>query len=389
MKLLYVAKNIPIPGNDENDIIIRLAKLMESKGHKVDLIYPREKYAHFLKILYRLSLGKDNKRLVALTKLLSSSLNSFNVMGRSISFISYFRIPFIKPLEWIFAHFLIKPTKYVGYDLVHSHFIFPDGIVGAKIAKKNNLNLIVTVREGDLKNIRNSQVNRSIAQSVLEQCDAIIALTPRIKKELTEMFGLEINVIGNFVKDEYFTTEDNLQVNKNKNKNKDKFRLILVANFIARKNIDWALEYANMHRNKVDLVVCGDGELFDLYHEKYNDIVTFTGKVCSAELIKYLDYSDVFVLPSDNESFGISYIEAACRKNIIIGKSGTGLDGIDSEGFYFCSNKQNFFDIIDNLVNLDEMSLEIRKSRAREKANSFSETSIYDMINDTYIRAQG
>ena len=56
--------------------------------------------------------------------------------------------------------------------------------------------------------------------------------------------------------------------------------------------------------------------------------VTFTGKVKREEVIEKLKASDLFILLSNNETFGLTYLEAMATRNIVIAKENDGIDGI-------------------------------------------------------------
>ena len=75
--------------------------------------------------------------------------------------------------------------------------------------------------------------------------------------------------------------------------------------------------------------------------EKYNigNNITFTGKINNNQVIDLLRQSDIFIMVSKNETFGLSYLEAAASGNIIIAKKNDGIDGLltDEENAFFVS----------------------------------------------------
>lgn len=155
---------------------------------------------------------------------------------------------------------------------------------------------------------------------------------------------------------------------------------------LKEKNIDWVVQYVSNHKDSTSLSVIGSGKVIQKLKNKfysYNNI-EFLGKISRPEVIKQLDKSEIFALPSNNETFGMVYAEAAARGNIVVGLEGTGLSGINCKSFYFAKNEQDFISLMDEITNYSfEKKLELSKL-SRESAILFSKDIYIDKIRQIY-----
>jgi glycosyltransferase involved in cell wall biosynthesis len=159
------------------------------------------------------------------------------------------------------------------------------------------------------------------------------------------------------------------------------FKVISVCNLISRKNIDIVLRALSTLSsiNNWHYTIIGDGperaSLEDLAKSlAIDDKVTFMGYIENSHVYKYLDESNVFAMVSSTETFGLAYLEAMARGNIVIGTKGWGIDGIviDGENGYLCEEIS-----VDNLLN-KIMKLMAMSSSEHEKMLN----NIYMTIND-------
>ena len=371
MNVLYIAKNIPLPDYKENNIILDQKKLFDGgkEGIEISVMYPKEYTPKFLSFL--------GGRFLANSKL----KNTFSVDGVKVLVLPYFRLPIIKAVEWVLCFISRKKINF-NYDLIHCHYIFPDGILGYCLSKKYDVPFVVTVRSGDFINVKKSFINKLIFKFILNKADKIIALTQVLKNDLLDFVSeVKITTIPNFIDDDFY----HIETNKISDYPSKKLQFISVANLIPRKNIEWLIEYASKNVNSIDLIICGNGELLSQLKLKATNNVYFKGRIEREAIIEELDKADVFVLPSVNETFGLVYVEAAARKNVIVGLSGTGLDGVMEQGGYFVKDKQDLFCRLDMLIAIDHELLADKKNKAFFVAKKFKKSSVKSMLNKLYL----
>ncbi|MBQ0373208.1 MULTISPECIES: glycosyltransferase [Providencia] len=375
MKIGYIAKNIPLPGFKENPIIINQAKLiMDSKDYDVEIYYPNEIIPPLLLSLIPNHLGQRLKKS-ALQK------NIFKVSNISIKKINYIRFFFNSHLEWL-------AIKYCNFNLSddivlnHAHFVFPDGLIAYNLYKKKNIPYVLTIREGDFINYNKNYFNKKLMLKIINDASAIISLTYSLEEKIKFLNSkAPVYRIGNFIDNDFFQP-------LNKTTKNDRAIISVVANFIPRKNIEWIIEYHNSNRT-FDLIICGDGSENNILRKMANSEIKFTGYLSKEKIIDVLDRSDIFVLPSQNETFGLVYIEAAARKNIVVGIKNTGIYEPNIEGFFFAQDKANFFEILDSILKLPKDRLNILKNAAYKHALNFREDIIRDKLLDLYKASVG
>jgi glycosyltransferase involved in cell wall biosynthesis len=143
-----------------------------------------------------------------------------------------------------------------------------------------------------------------------------------------------------------------------------KLKLITVSKFIARKNIEQILISLSELPDEIEFeyYLIGDGEeknrLVSLTKTlNLEDKVFFPGYIKEEkEIDKYLKGSDIFILVSKKETFGLVYLEALANGCIVIGSAGTGIDGIiqnNINGFLVSpENKEDLQNRINNIVEM-------------------------------------
>jgi len=347
MNILYIARNIPVPGIKQNDIILRICKAINSdSGFNISVWYPKE----VIPRLFALS-----KRL----KLVSQMPKKFKSFGISIFALEYFRLPTLKfSYLWLDSFFFFNKKLLMessDFDLIHAHYILPDGYFGLVLKKKLEIPLVITIRNGDLDKINKLNQKSKLYKLyhyVLDQADKIIVhnhITEKYAQKRKLLYkklphGIEKKYISEFKKEE---------TNK----------ILCVSQFIKRKNINWLIDAFNRFgKTEWRLTIIGSGELESRLkiQSGKNPNIHFRGEVPREEVIDEMKNSDIFVLPSDNETFGIVYMEAAVSGCAVIGKRFTGLYGWLDEDLeaMFVDSKDELFETLEKLMSKPD----IRKS---------------------------
>ncbi len=114
------------------------------------------------------------------------------------------------------------------------------------------------------------------------------------------------------------------------NLNKEKIKVLTCANFKKRKNIDKVIEACKGLEN-FELTVIGDGKERKSL-EKIDKSVKFTGHLPHNQVLEKMHNSDIFILPSIGETFGMVYLEAMSQGCITICTKDDGISGIIKDG---------------------------------------------------------
>ncbi|MBR2068741.1 MAG: glycosyltransferase [Candidatus Gastranaerophilales bacterium] len=241
------------------------------------------------------------------------------------------------------------------YDLIISHM--PSGHIYADLLnKKLNLPRISVVHQSDYRVLYDRKYsfyfkNRLI--NALNNSDIIGARNSNLKNKLNLDFTLP-----SFV--------DKEDIIKTKEPNY-KLKLITISRLIKRKNIDMVINALKDLKRDFEYEIYGIGpekRYLEKLINKYElqDKIKLKGRINHHVINHKLDKSDIFILPSKDETFGLCYIEAMARGLITIAKKSESMDDIITNNFNgFLVN--NSFDIKNILENIDyENMSEIMKN---------------------------
>jgi len=218
-------------------------------------------------------------------------------------------------------------------DLLHVHYAIPHSISAIlareSLKPKRYLPVITTLHGTDITLVGADRSYLPITRYGLQQSDGVTAVSKFLKQATIETFDFdEIEVIPNFICPNYYRRDDDLPLLKQLAPNDEKL-LVHVSNFRAVKRPADCVEIlAKVLQKgiKARLVMVGDGpELSAVRHRaRQLDILKqteFVGK--QAKIADYLTVADVFLLPSEEESFGLAALEAqACEVPVVATRVG-------------------------------------------------------------------
>ena len=233
-----------------------------------------------------------------------------------------------------------------GLDLLHVHYALPHATSGwiARTmlrAEAADVRLVTTLHGTDITLVGQDASFRTITQFSIHQSDGITAVSEWLRRETGDAFGVapeRIRVIPNFVdtdvyrRDRYPCHRDSLAPGGEK-------IVMHISNFRPVKRVADVVRIHADIRREVDarLVMIGDGPERQTAEDAARELgteeeVVFLGKLDSvAEL---LACADLFLLPSEEESFGLVALEALACGVPVVGSAGSGLaevveDGVD------------------------------------------------------------
>lgn len=246
------------------------------------------------------------------------------------------------PYELALTAKIVEVVKRKKLDLLHVHYAIPHAYAAVnakKILKSDGINIpIVTTLHGtDITLVGKSPFVLSAVNYAINESDSITAVSNYLKEETLKNFDIkkEINVIPNFIDFNYSELEK-------KNLIKTKKILTHISNFRPVKRVLDVVEIFKKVNKEVDsyLYMVGDGpdlkkckDLVNSY--KLSKKVKFVGK--SKKINEILLMTDIFLLPSEKESFGLVALEAMMFSNPVITTKGSGVsDLINHEKNGFC-----------------------------------------------------
>ncbi len=273
-------------------------------------------------------------------------------------------------------------------DLIHSHFAFPAGWAAARLSKRYGIPALLTEHCGPFSAMLSTAGRRRSVREALRGSHKVVAVSPALARQMTDFYPeLKVNILGNVIRTDFFTAENGRRSNK-------AVRFLTVGLLQKEKGVHYLLEAAAIlmaqGKSNFELFIGGDGKELPKLKATAQRLglascSRFLGLLTRSQVREALRATDVFILPSLGETFGIVLGEAmACGKPVISTRCGgpefivtpeTGLlaEPADSKGLADAMSK-----FIAGQMNYDPAA--IRQSIRRR----FGEEAFLASINDLY-----
>jgi N-acetyl-alpha-D-glucosaminyl L-malate synthase BshA len=247
-----------------------------------------------------------------------------------------------QPYDLALATKMATVARAEKLDLLHVHYAIPHSISAIlareSIKEKRYVPVITTLHGTDITLVGADRSYLPITRYALQQSDGVTAVSRFLKKATIETFDFdEVEVIPNFICPQHYRRTPDAPLRGELAPDGETL-LVHVSNFRSVKRpadcID-ILATAVNEGAKVRLVMVGDGPersavVYRAEQKGVTDQTVFVGK--QANISDYLGVSDIFLLPSELESFGLAALEAqACELPVIATRIG-GIPEVVSDG---------------------------------------------------------
>ncbi len=271
-------------------------------------------------------------------------LTSFvpNVCFHEVSLMEYPLFDF-KPLDTALASKIVDVSLSAKLDILHVHYAIPHATVGflaREVLRQKGFELpfVTTLHGTDITLVGNDPSFYPVVEFSINQSSGVSAVSKYLKQKTLETFDIlkPIEVIYNFIDFGRIKKGRNLHLKKILSPNDEKI-LTHVSNFRKVKRVADVVNVFNEVRRQLPatLLLVGDGperaHAEELSRELgLSSIVKFVGKQDAVD--ELLSISDLFLLPSEHESFGLAALEAmACEVPVISSDIG-GLTEVNING---------------------------------------------------------
>lgn len=241
----------------------------------------------------------------------------------------YLVVPFFM-VSGFFA--LIKQIKKNRPDIIHAHWIIPQGLIAALVKKLYGVPFLVTSHGGDVFALQ-GKLSLAIRRATLKNADKITVVSNAIKKEILTKIASNstIEVVSMGVDSDRFNPTQKDNSIKEKYGIEGPF-LLFVGRLVEKKGVRYLIESMPeivKEFPKTKLLIIGRGtlekELKDLTRKlESGENVIFTGEIANFELPKYYATADIFIGPSiiaeggDREGLPVTFMEAMSCGAIIV-----------------------------------------------------------------------
>ncbi len=292
-----------------------------------------------------------------------------------------------QPYESVLASKIVDVAIYEQLDILHVHYAIPHASVAYTAqqilkSKKINLPYVTTLHGTDITLVGRDPAFEPVIRFSLNHSNAITSVSESLKKDTLNTFKIDnkITVIPNFIDiKEYESTKERC-ISKTYAPAGEKI-LVHISNFRKVKRVKDVIAIFDRVRSEIPskLILVGDGPekaaIEQLCRQlNLGHLVIQLGKIADPKEI--LSVADLFLLPSETESFGLSALEAMAMKVPVISTNGGGLPEVNLNG------KTGF---LSNIGDVEEMAknalILLKDSKLMEqfRQNAFTQAKKFDI----------
>ena len=305
-----------------------------------------------------------------------------------------------QPYETELASKMVDVVKHENLDVLHVHYAIPHAsaaYMAQQILASQNIHIpfITTLHGTDITLVGRDKSFEPVITFCINKSNAVTAVSESLKEDTLSHFGTtrNIEVIPNFI--QIHETINQVDLTERRKYAKDEEPILChVSNFRKVKRVEDVVHIFDRVNKEVPsrLLLIGDGP------ERYNverlcrelgtcSRVFTVGKIRdAANLIKL---SDLFLLPSETESFGLAALEAMAEGVPVISSNTGGIPEVNKQGYSgFLSNVGDVDEMASNSLKLlkDKKQLDQFKNQAFEQAKKFDLQKVLHQYESLYIR---
>ncbi|MCP4724523.1 MAG: N-acetyl-alpha-D-glucosaminyl L-malate synthase BshA [bacterium] len=278
--------------------------------------------------------------------------------------------------------------KYNKLDILHVHYAIPHAI-SAYLAKQltgGGVKIITTLHGTDITVVGSDPAFLPVTEFGIEQSDGVTSVSKALYKSTMKEFKITkpIEVIHNFIDTDEFSRRPNPELKKRIAPNGEKI-LVHISNFRPVKRVDEIVRlFARIQKELPSkLMLIGDGPERGKAEQSCRDLgicdhTVFLGK--QNAIPDYLSIADLLVCASENESFGMTILEAmSCGVPVVAYKIG-GIPEIirDGKQGYMVPNDDadSFVESCVSILSDDDLHDRMAISGVKRAGNAFSTETI-------------
>ena len=306
-----------------------------------------------------------------------------------------------QPYELALSSKLVDTVKLYGIELLHVHYAIPHAYAGYMAKKMLHeegifIPMITTLHGTDITLVGKHPFYKPAVNFSINKSDVVTSVSEALKKSTLDIFDIEkeIEVIPNFIdtskySQEYTDCQRSLMAH-------DDERIIThISNFRKVKRIPDVIKIFHKVQKEIPakLIMVGEGPEKEYAEQLCDDLglkerVLFLGN--STEIDRILCFSDLFLLPSESESFGLAALEAMINKVAVISSDVGGIPEVNKSGISgFLSKVGDVDEMASNALKIlrEDTVLEKFKENAFKTASKFDIVHILPLYEEVYEKA--
>jgi L-malate glycosyltransferase len=307
-----------------------------------------------------------------------------------------------QPYELALSSKLVDMVKLYKIELLHVHYAIPHayaGYMARQMLKDQGIKIpmVTTLHGTDITLVGSHPHYKTAVTFSINKSDIVTSVSQSLKEDTLKLFDIkkEIHVIPNFIELDKDRNESNIRCERSVMAKPEERIVTHISNFRKVKRIPDIIQIFYQIQKKIPakLMMVGDGPEKEKAEELcfelgIQDKVIFFGN--SNEIDKILSYSDLFLLPSETESFGLAALEAMAWSVPVISSNSGGLPEVNFDGESgYLSNVGDVNDMSQKAIKILESNSVLSgfKTRALATAKKFDINNILPLYEDLYQKA--
>jgi len=304
-----------------------------------------------------------------------------------------------QPYELALSTKLVEVVSKYNLEILHVHYAIPHAYAAymAKMMLKEkgiDIKVVTTLHGTDITLVGSHPSYKTAVEFSINNSDVVTSVSESLKQDTLRLFSITnaIKVVHNFIDTEKYDRESQNECQRIAVAKPEERILTHISNFRPVKRIEDVVKiFYNVQKEiPAKLLMVGEGpekRNAELLVKKLGiaDSVIFLGN--SHEIAKILCYTDVFLLPSKSESFGLSALEAMAAETAIISTNTGGLPEVNVHGVTgYLSNLGDVKGMAKNAVSIlkDDAILLRFKANAKKHTKQFCLENILPVYEEIY-----
>lgn len=307
-----------------------------------------------------------------------------------------------QPYELALSSKMAYVIKTYHIDILHVHYAIPHayaGYMAKQMLKREGIEvpMVTTLHGTDITLVGNHPTYKEAVTFSINESDIVTSVSESLKQDTLRLFRIDkdIKVIPNFTNIK--KSKETSPCKRTVMAKPEELIVTHISNFRKVKRIDDVVRifYGIQQKLPAKLIMVGDGPEREIADQLCKDLgikskVLFLGN--TSDIDRILCFTDLFLLPSASESFGLSALEAMAAGVPVVSSNTGGLPEVNEEGVsgYLCpigdvkAMAEKAIYILEDKTRLAQF-----KQNARKVAERFDEDKIVPMYEALYYSAIG
>ena len=303
------------------------------------------------------------------------------------------------PYELLLSSKLVDVAINQKLDILHVHYAIPHASAAfsaQQILKTRNIDLpfITTLHGTDITLLGKDKSFQPVIEFAINQSDAVTAVSESLKEDTYQFFDIKknIEVIPNFIDPSLYRFAEDIEL-RAQFAEKDEVIITHISNFRKVKRVDDVIRIFKGVQQQLSakLLMVGDGPELHQVKNLARELgifnkVFFLGK--SKRIEQITSISDVFLLPSETESFGLVALEAMASGVAVVSSNVGGLAEVNKDGVTgFLNDVGDIKGMISSVLTIlkDKDTLDCFKTNALEHSQKFELNKIVPVYENLYL----